>query len=309
MGPRPAPKAFNTHYIKRLMCNRKSIVKPIQLSTLAGLALMLCATVGTQPAHAQGFETMLALMDKDGDGGISQAEFFMGNEQFSRLDMNGDGIITEADGGIDAPTPAGKLGQMDADGDGLLTPDEFAGNNTAFTKLDNDGDGLLSREEMIAADANEDPFAHLVDMRALTAGAGIDREALFAARDAGDWDAVRALARAAGVDPEAVKGARAETGGNGRPEVGSRLNMDAIYDVERLLRASAAEGPQAGDAGLDSGLDAGLSGLSTATDAVDITSADPISLGIAGDAIGTGMADTARGGGMGRGNSGGHGRP
>ncbi len=88
--------------------------------------------------------------DKDGDGGISRAEFGANDGDFARLDRDRDGSLTAPDFDFSphalSPSPGASLFyRVDADGNGKVTKEEF---DRLFRSLD-DGDlGFLSQDEL-----------------------------------------------------------------------------------------------------------------------------------------------------------------
>ena len=96
----------------------------------------------------------LQRFDQDGDGLISAEEFPGDENQFNRLDINGDGYL-EPD---EVPPPPPRRGpdaqriitEFDVDGDGQLSSAEFPGPADHFDKLDTDGDGFLNSTELLA---------------------------------------------------------------------------------------------------------------------------------------------------------------
>jgi Ca2+-binding EF-hand superfamily protein len=122
---------------------------------LAGTALLLglAAGAGAQPGGG-----MLRMMDTDGDGRVSEAEFKPprrgpGSERLQQADSNDDGMVSREE---HAAMMAERQQQMqaraeamfaaaDADGDGALSQEEMQ--RAAFQRLDADGDGYITQEE------------------------------------------------------------------------------------------------------------------------------------------------------------------
>lgn len=106
----------------------------------------------------QRWKKMLENWDADNDGQISQEEFQGPEQVFKILDRDGDGVITEEEGkqggerrGGMRAEPAERwkmlLERWDADGDGQLSREEFQGPDQVFDVLDADGDGVITQEE------------------------------------------------------------------------------------------------------------------------------------------------------------------
>lgn len=130
-------------------------------------SLFLLAT----PALAQGgpgeagarLAQLVKEADSNKDGAISRAEFKASREaQYTRLDTDKDGFLSEAERAAAAP-PAGKgrgrgrqlvegtVARFDSDGDGKVSKAEFVGAPTPlFDFADTDKDGNLSKEEIAA---------------------------------------------------------------------------------------------------------------------------------------------------------------
>lgn len=106
---------------------------------------------------------MLAEKDTNNDGGLDMEESGLSEELFSKLDADGDGLLTEADmpsppmggvgagGGPGGPPPADLLAELDTDGDSQLTVEEAGLSQEEFDTLDTNKDGLVSQSELEAA--------------------------------------------------------------------------------------------------------------------------------------------------------------
>lgn len=112
-------------------------------------------------------EALFKQMDANGDERISRYEYKGEEEEFARLDENGDGLVTlsemmkgktSAPAKVTAPVkpkvesesvlPDDLFKEWDLDGDGQLTPTEFKGSREVFDRLDKNGDGVLSSAEL-----------------------------------------------------------------------------------------------------------------------------------------------------------------
>jgi len=124
-------------------------MKTVYLTALMGLVLTAAA------------EAQPALMDTDGDGAISRAEWDSAQaERFARLDADADGSLTreELRAGM-GNVRDGMRGRMreraaavDLDGDGAWSLAELQAvrpglTQEQFERLDRNGDGLISADE------------------------------------------------------------------------------------------------------------------------------------------------------------------
>ncbi len=118
------------------------------------------------PGH--GLDHMFADHDANKDGKITKDEFPGPDAIFDRMDADGDGSISEAEGkaaedagmrmrknmtgaGDPAERWANLLEHADADKDGKISKDEFRGPDAAFARLDANGDGFITEDEAKAA--------------------------------------------------------------------------------------------------------------------------------------------------------------
>lgn len=106
------------------------------------------------------FSPRLAALDANDDGQLERQEFTGGDEEFARLDADGDTIVTPREA-HNAPSLFLDLlklfDQIDTDGDGNIVLKEWY---AVFNQLDADDDRSLTREEL--RQAPENPFAKLV---------------------------------------------------------------------------------------------------------------------------------------------------
>jgi Ca2+-binding EF-hand superfamily protein len=123
----------------------------------------------------QRWKKMLENWDANNDGQISKDEFQGPEQVFKILDRDGDGVITEQEGkqgGERRGDPEQRwkmlLERWDADGDGQLSREEFQGPDQVFDVLDADGDGVITQEEHAQAQQRRgqrpDPATSLIQM-------------------------------------------------------------------------------------------------------------------------------------------------
>ncbi len=105
-------------------------------------------------------------MDSNGDGGLDITESGLSQQDFTLLDVNGDGLLTQADfeankpqggpraGGMGPPHDPSKLiSKLDSDGDGAISQAESGWGSDMFNQVDTNGDGKITLEELKAHDA------------------------------------------------------------------------------------------------------------------------------------------------------------
>jgi Ca2+-binding EF-hand superfamily protein len=108
----------------------------------------------------KGVDVIFSKLDKNGDGVLTRDEFPKA-ERFDALDADRDGKLTKEELQKGIAEGLKKLGErgaqnaiaarlkgLDTDGDGKISKAEF---DAAFTRLDKDGDGFLSEDELKAA--------------------------------------------------------------------------------------------------------------------------------------------------------------
>jgi hypothetical protein len=124
------------------------------------VAVLIGATL-TSPALAQGGcshgDRMMHRLDLNGDGAVTEREMdAQATVRFLRWDGDGDGVVTEAEMMAAAQARvaqriAKRFAKMDANGDGRIEQAEFeAFGADRFAGWDSDGDGKVSAEEMRA---------------------------------------------------------------------------------------------------------------------------------------------------------------
>ncbi|MBX9814549.1 MAG: hypothetical protein K2X76_07595, partial [Sphingomonas sp.] len=85
----------------------------------------------------------LRLLDRDGDGKITRAEY---DAPFAQLDANRDGFVDATERAA-APQGGARLARLDRDGDGKITRAEY---ETPFDRLDANKDGVIDASELAA---------------------------------------------------------------------------------------------------------------------------------------------------------------
>lgn len=107
---------------------------------------------GRGPQGAGGRGAMLGLLDTNGDGKLTAAEF---SAPFDRLDVNKDGFVDQTErnaipsggaGGSGAgPAGGARMARLDRDGDGKISRAEF---DMPFGRLDANQDGVIDQAEL-----------------------------------------------------------------------------------------------------------------------------------------------------------------
>jgi alkylhydroperoxidase family enzyme/thiol-disulfide isomerase/thioredoxin len=100
-----------------------------------------------------GWKSTLDRLDRDGDGQISRKEFPGPDPDFTRLDRNRDGVLTEPDFDFSPQALTPSLGatwfsRADRDANGKVTREEF---DALFQAIDSGGQGFLSQLDLIDA--------------------------------------------------------------------------------------------------------------------------------------------------------------
>jgi hypothetical protein len=133
--------------------NMKNITAALALAALATApGAMAFNTRGTnRPVTSNStVDDQFSRLDRDGNGVITRNEFPGNASQFDRLDLNRDGAIDRTEiqqvrgqrGGDES-----RFRGMDRDGNGVITRDEWRGNDKSFEKLDRNRDGVLSNAD------------------------------------------------------------------------------------------------------------------------------------------------------------------
>ncbi|MES1158237.1 MAG: hypothetical protein ABUL67_03960 [Haliangium ochraceum] len=139
---------------------------------LAVSAMVLAAPMAARAEKAAGGHAgaEFQMMDKNGDGKISEAEHAAGaRRMFEMMDANKDGKVNALEmetaharvtghkvdkKNAATMSAAQKIKVVDTDGDGVLTTEEHAaGSKLMFEKMDTDQDGALTRSELEAGHA------------------------------------------------------------------------------------------------------------------------------------------------------------
>lgn len=133
-----------------------------RICTLIFCSLTFVAHVASTSitAHASGgpvsggsTSPILAALDADADGAISQAEWEKAAEALKDLDADSDGVLSPEELGISPMIQA-----LDSDGDGRVSSQELESASTALATLDADGDGELNAEELgVGSGGSYDP--------------------------------------------------------------------------------------------------------------------------------------------------------
>ena len=92
-------------------------------------------------------------LDMNNNGRVERAEWHAGAAAFTRLDKNGDGVLSrfEVVGAQTSQDTYDQFAGIDYDRSGTIARDEWHWSNTSFNQRDTNGDGTLSRREFDAA--------------------------------------------------------------------------------------------------------------------------------------------------------------
>lgn len=163
------------------------------------------APLFAQPPHGApplGWDEFAERHDVDGDGRVSAEELFQTFDMFDRLDVNGDGYVTEDD--FEARRGAFAFTSLahraDADDDGIVTAVEW---DAWFNARDTNGDGVLDADDFATRPGVRRPhpgFAEALDADGDGEVTRADLTALAAKFDA-DGDGVLELDELPDVGP------------------------------------------------------------------------------------------------------------
>lgn len=134
----------------------------LKLVPLVLLSLAACGPAMAQQRDGGRMLEQLEKADANGDGAVSRQEFTSFRAaQFTRMDRNGDGFITDTDipRFVQNRLPPEMSGDnmratFDANKDGKVSQSEFVnGPSLVFDRTDTNGDGAVARTELEAARA------------------------------------------------------------------------------------------------------------------------------------------------------------
>jgi Ca2+-binding EF-hand superfamily protein len=127
----------------------------VRAEVLAGVGLRRELGTGTRSRPFRDFPPRFQEMDADQNQSVSAEEFQGGDEEFARLDLDGDGQLTVREVRYSVPTVfvlIYHMDAMDADASGSISVEEW---QQVLTTLDSGGDGGIDREELRALASGE----------------------------------------------------------------------------------------------------------------------------------------------------------
>src|SRR5690606_6327783 len=118
-----------------------------------GLALALAPAAGLAQQDRGPHDRMLAALDADGDGAVSESEMLEARAaHVAEMDADGDGNVSQVEfaEAFLRRMAEHRFRRLDADGDGVVTEAEFGESaRRLFALADRDGDGAVTADEMV----------------------------------------------------------------------------------------------------------------------------------------------------------------
>ncbi len=131
------------------------MLRPFALASLVAIGAAGAALAQPQGGIRQDPYQMFQLMDRDGDGRVTELELSeFRTRRFAEFDANSDAVIDRGEFIVGVQAQAGQRAErrfdgMDTDGDGRLTDEEWGVRATRrFARLDTDGDGAVTLDEV-----------------------------------------------------------------------------------------------------------------------------------------------------------------